>query len=140
MLNRNVVPQVYSNGYVTMGQPYNRRMPTGFATVGHSKRRLKRGFAMFAPLWTDANFQKGDVTYHIYDRTSTDLNANEKFRVKHILRLAKEDTVNYGGSSAISPSWVMVITWVDSTPRMFYDPTDDMVCLSYRFYLFNIFV
>ena len=116
-----------------MGQPYNRRMPTDFATVGHSKRRSKSGFAMFAPLWTDADFQEGEVTYHIYDRTSSDLKGMEKFRVKHILRLAKEDTVNYGGSSAIDPSWVMVITWVDSTPRMFYDPLIEEVCQLHTF-------
>ena len=84
---------------------------------------------MFAPLWTDANFQEGQVTYHIYDRTNTGLSAMEKFRVKHILKLAKEDTVNYGGSSAIDPSWVMVVTWVDSTPRMSYVPQTEEVCL-----------
>ena len=88
---------------------------------------------MFAPLWTDADFQAGEVTYHIYDRTSSDLKGMEKFRVKHILKLAKEDTVNYGGSSAIDPSWVMVITWVNSTPRMFYDPTIEEVCHLHRF-------
>ncbi|KAI0230808.1 hypothetical protein LSAT2_018833 [Lamellibrachia satsuma] len=114
--------KIYSNGYITMGQSYNRRMPADFSTVSNSKKwsGYYRGFAMFAPLWTDAKFHAGQVTYHIYDRTDTKVTETEKYRVKHALQLAREDTVNYGGSSSISPSWVMVITWVDSTPRMYY--------------------
>ena len=84
---------------------------------------------MFAPLWTDANFHAGDVSYHIYDRTSTGLDETEKHRLKHALLLAKEDAFNYGGSSAIDPSWVMVITWQESTPRMYYDAYFEQVCL-----------
>ena len=117
-----VVSQIYSNGYVTLGQSYNRRMPADFATVAWSKKwsSYYRGFALFAPMWTDANFQNGEVTYHIYDRTDTKVSETEKYRVKHALHLAKEDTVEYGGSSSINPSWVMVISWVDNTPRMYY--------------------
>ena len=117
-----VVSQIYSNGYVTLGQSYNRRIPADFVTVSHSKKwsSYYRGFALFAPLWTDANFQRGRVTYHIYDRTDTKVSETEKYRVKHALQLAKEDTENYGGSSSINPSWVMVISWVDNTPRMYY--------------------
>ncbi|KAK2167507.1 hypothetical protein NP493_1273g01022 [Ridgeia piscesae] len=114
--------KIYSNGYVTLGQSYNRRMPADFVTVSYSKKwsAYYRGFALFAPLWTDANFQRGRVTYHIYDRTDTKVSETEKYRVKHALQLAKEDTENYGGSSSINPSWVMVISWVDNTPRMYY--------------------
>ena len=112
-----------------MGQSYNRRMPADFFTVSNSKKWSARGFAMFAPLWADANFQEGQVTYHIYDRTNTDLSAMEKYRVKHALQLAKEDTVSYGGSSAIDPSWVMVITWFDSTPRMYYNANNEQASL-----------
>ena len=86
---------------------------------------------MFAPLWTDANFHAGQVTYHIYDRTDTKVTETEKYRVKHALQLAREDTVNYGGSSSISPSWVMVITWVDSTPRMYYSDYFEQVSLGW---------
>ncbi|KAK2167442.1 hypothetical protein NP493_1275g00055 [Ridgeia piscesae] len=114
--------KIYSNGYVTLGQSYNRRMPADFMTVSYNKKwsAYYRGFALFAPLWTDANFQRGRVTYHIYDRTDTKVSETEKYRVKHALQLAKEDTVEYGGSSSIDPSWVMVISWVDLTPRMYY--------------------
>ena len=105
-----------------MGQSYNRRMPTTFYTVSKSKKELasEDGFAMFAPLWTDANFQKGHVRYHIYDRTNTRLGEGEKYLQKHVLQLAKEDAHNYGGSSALDPSWVMVVTWEGSMPRMSY--------------------
>ena len=114
-----------------MGQSYNRRMPTDFFTVSSSKKRsaYDNGFAMFAPLWTDANFQAGQVTYHIYDRTKSGLSITEKYRLKHALQLAKRDTVDYGGSSAIDPSWVMVISWIDSTPRMYYNEFYEQVCL-----------
>ena len=116
-----------------MGQSYNRRMPADFSTVSNSKKwsGYYRGFAMFAPLWTDANFHAGQVTYHIYDRTDTKVTETEKYRVKHTLQLAREDTVNYGGSSSISPSWVMVITWVDSTPRMYYSDYFEQVSLGW---------
>ena len=105
-----------------MGQSYNRRMPTTFYTVSKSKKELasEDGFAMFAPLWTDANFQKGHVRYHIYDRTNYRLSEGEKNQQKHVLQLAKEDAHNYGGSSALDPSWVMVVTWEGSKPRMSY--------------------
>ena len=111
-----------------MGQSYNRRMPANFFTLSNSKKSSAH-FAMFAPLWADANFQEGQVTYHIYDRTNTDLSVMEKYRVKHALQLAKEDTVSYGGSSAIDPSWVMVITWFNSTPRMYYDANNEQASL-----------
>ena len=111
-----------------MGQSYDRRMPTDFTTVANSKKMATGGFAMFAPLWADANFQEGHVTYHIYDHTKTDLSLEEKIRMKHILQLAKEDTVEYGGSSSINPSWVMVISWVDHTPRMYYNELYEQVC------------
>ena len=114
-----------------MGQSYNRRMPADFLTVSNSKKwsGYYRGFAMFAPLWADTNFLDGQVTYHIYDRTDTKVTGTEKYRVKHALQLAREDTVNYGGSSSINPSWVMVISWVDNTPRMYYSEYFEQVSL-----------
>ena len=127
--------QIHSNGYITMGQPYNRRMPADFTTVASNKKRssARNGFAMFAPLWADANFKAGRVTYRVYDRTDSRLSATEKLRMKHILQLAKEDTALYGGSSAIDPSWVMVVTWEDATPRMFYRPRVETVRLLFTF-------
>jgi len=112
-----------------MGQSYNRRMPADFFVVSSSKKwsAYDRGFAMFAPLWTDADFQTGSVSYHIYDRTSPGLSETENHRTKHALLLAREDAVNYGGSAAIDPSWVMVVTWQGSMPRMYYDPYFDQV-------------
>ena len=126
-----IFPQIHSNGYITMGQPYNRRMPADFTTVAKNKKRssARSGFAMFAPLWADANFKNGRVTYRVYDRTDSRLSVTERLQTKHVLQLAKEDTALYGGSSAIDPSWVMVVTWVDVTPRMFYRPRVETVRL-----------
>ena len=94
-----------------------------------SKRRTvaKSGFAMFAPMWTDADARHGDVFYHMYDGATVGLSDDNKARARHARTMAAEDVRQFGGISDVDPSWVMVITWTNMLPRSFYRRSLDKV-------------
>ena len=122
--------QITTNGYVTMGTSYESRTPTKFEDMLSASKKeavAKSGFAMFAPMWTDADARHGDVFYHVYNRATKDVSDNNKARARHAMTMAAEDVRQFGGLSDVDPSWVMVITWVDMLPRASYNPPYDQV-------------
>ena len=108
-------------------------MPIKFKDMlSASKKKVvgKSGFAVIAPMWTDADATKGDVFYHVYDRATERL-SDDKVNTSYVMTLAAEDVMTYGGLSDVHPSWVMVVTWVDQLPRASYNPLNDKV-MCYR--------
>ena len=49
------------------------------------------------------------------------------FCAQHVVDHAKDDVLSYGGVSETDVTWVMVITWENMTPRMYYSPFYDSV-------------
>ena len=47
--------------------------------------------------------------------------------MQHAVDHAKTDVIARGGVSVTDVTWVMVITWSNMTPRMYYDPSIDRV-------------
>ena len=87
----------------------------------------KSGFAMFTPMWTDADASKGDVFYHVYNRATEGVSDDNKARARHAMTMAAEDVRQFGGLSDVDPSWVKVITWADMIPRASYKQQYDRV-------------
>ena len=87
----------------------------------------KLGFAMFGPMWTDADARQGDVFYHVYNRATEGVSDDNKARARHAVTMAAEDVRHFGGLSDVDPSWVMVITWANMLPRASYNPHYDKV-------------
>ncbi|KAK2165544.1 hypothetical protein NP493_1362g01015 [Ridgeia piscesae] len=122
--------KIYANGYVTFGLNFESRYPDRLSKylLVNTKRNIaqKKGFAMLAPLWTDNDARKGKVYYHIYDLTQPGSTLTDKARVKHAVDYAKDDVVENSGVSVTDVTWVMVITWSDMLPRMYYSTEYDL--------------
>ena len=113
-----------------MGASYESRTSTKFEDMLSASKKeavAKSGFAMFAPMWTDADALKGDVYYHVYNRATKDVSDDNKARARHATTMAAEDVKKFGGLSDVDPSLVMVITWANILPRVSYNPTYDKV-------------
>ena len=113
-----------------MGASYNSRIPTKFEDMLSASKKVavkKSGFAMFTPMWTDADASEGDVFYHVYNRATEGVSDDKKARARHVMTMAAEDVRQFGGLSDVDPSWVMVITWADMIPRGSYNQQYDRV-------------
>ncbi|KAI0221528.1 Mucin-like protein [Lamellibrachia satsuma] len=111
-----------------MGSSYKGRTPTRFEDMFSASKKeavAKSGFAMFAPMWTDADARQGHVFYHVYNRATEGVSADNKARTRHAMTMAAEDVRQFGGLSDVDPSWVMVITWADMLPRASFNPHYD---------------
>ena len=80
---------------------------------------------MVAPFWVDNDARYGHVFYHIYDATDDD----NMERTREILKLAEKDAIEHGGVSEVDPSWVLIVTWTDMVPRLWYNAHADHVCI-----------
>lgn len=134
-----VCVQIYSSGYVTLGEEFTRCTPGSFDSLLNNRKRQsvrQSGFAMLAPLWSDTHVSSSatfssytNVYYHIYDSTDTlTRDVDETVTMNYVLEKAKDDAMNYGGVSDIEPTWVMVITWKNMQPRLWYRPYVEKVC------------
>ncbi|KAI0210407.1 Mucin-like protein [Lamellibrachia satsuma] len=119
---------IYTNGYVTFGLNFASRYPHRLNKdiLSYAKRQTakKQGFAMLAPLWTDNDARTGDVYYHIYDLTQPGSTSSDQARVKHAIDHARYDVITSGGLSVTDVTWVMVVTWKDMVPRLYYSIHD----------------
>ena len=84
---------------------------------------------MVAPFWVDNDARYGRVFYHIYDATVGDNAESEKARTREMLKMAEKDAIEHGGVSQVDPSWVLVVTWTDMVPRVWYNAYADHVCI-----------
>ena len=92
----------------------------------YKRQQVKQtGFAMVAPFWVDNDARYGHVFYHIYDATDDD----NMERTREILKLAEKDAIEHGGVSEVDPSWVLIVTWTDMVPRVWYNANADHVCI-----------
>jgi len=85
------------------------------------------GFGMIAPMWADNDANYGHVYYHMYDTTTYGITELERERTSHILKLAKKDAIDSGGMSEVDPTWVLVVTWAEMVPRVWYNAWSDQV-------------
>ena len=67
---------------MTFDSRYPVQLGADMLNVTKQDTARKRGFAMFAPLWTDNDGRSGDVLYHIYDTTQPGIKSVDKARVK----------------------------------------------------------
>ncbi|KAI0221767.1 Dedicator of cytokinesis protein 1 [Lamellibrachia satsuma] len=144
--------KIYTNGYVTFGLNFERRFPDTLSKnlFSYTKRQTanKQGFAMLTPLWTDNDARSGAVYYHIYDLTKPGSTAADQARVKHAVDQARRDVIAHGGVSITDVTWVMVITWSQMLPRMYYwseydSPNTFQLIIAYdpsRYQTFAMFV
>ena len=78
---------------------------------------------MIAPLWTDNDARYGKVFYHIYDSAMGD----QSTAAGTVFGRAANDMKKYTSHND-DASWVLVITWTDMVPRLWYSPILDKVC------------
>ena len=122
--------QITTNGYVTLGASYISRTPNMFVDMFSPTKKAdiyKSGFAMFAPMWTDCNAKEGNVFYHVYDGSTVGLSDTAKARAQYTWTKAKADVKKFAGLAEFTPTWVMVVTWENTLPRISYDPENDKV-------------
>ena len=125
------VAQIYTNGYVTLNNVYDGRWPRRFDMMlsPYKRQQVKKhtGFGMLAPLWGDNDARYGQVYYHIYDTTTDHGTELMRQRTNELLKLAKKDAIEYGGMSEVDPTWVLVVTWDEMLPRVWYNAHSDQV-------------
>ena len=122
--------QIYTHGYVSLGQRLNRRSPVDITKVMTPKvkqRSRRYGYGILAPLWTNNNCSYGKTFYHVYDSRKKMSDPTKKARLNAIMNLAKADVIKYSDESSVSPSWVLVVTWKDMLPLLNYDASRDQV-------------
>ena len=110
-----------------MNTPFDGRQPKpGFQSMFDSVKKAaarKKGFVMIAPLWTDNDARQGKVFYHIYNLGADD---SDPYTAATVFQRAQTDLSDISYTD-VDVSWVIVITWVDMLPRMWYNPLVDQV-------------
>lgn len=123
--------QVNTNGFIEFGFDYLGRQSQEWANVLDSAaytKASKEGFAVLAALWVDNDQSAGSsaVYYHLYD-SSDAYTPSKAALTSAVMSKASQDAKTYGGYASFTPTQVLVVTWADQLPRVFYDPTKDSV-------------
>jgi hypothetical protein len=124
---------VNSNGFIEFGYDYLGRQPALWENLLDPNAvsvASQQGLAIIASLWVDQDQELGSskVWYHLYD-TNDIYNPSLATITQEVIDRANSDALKYGGFTTFSTTQVIVATWENQLPRVWYDPLHDKVRL-----------